>query len=107
MDTLHLDIEVTRGETIESRHQVHAAVVGANDALIAGSRDHGLVTMWRSCSKLFQVLPFLASGGFDKLDWGTEELALACASHGGEPEHVAIAAKMLDSIGLEDRKSVV
>ena len=102
MDTLHLDIEVTRGETIESRHQVHAAVVGANDALIAGSRDHGLVTMWRSCSKPFQVLPFLASGGFDKLDWGTEELALACASHGGEPEHVAVAARMLASIGLEE-----
>jgi L-asparaginase II len=102
MDTLHLDIEVTRGETIESRHRVHAAVVGANDALIAGSRDHGLVTMWRSCSKLFQVLPFLSSGGFDKLDWGSEELALACASHGGEPEHVAVAARMLASIGLEE-----
>jgi L-asparaginase II len=102
MDTLHLDIEVTRGETIESRHLVHAAVVGANDALIAGGRDHGLVTMWRSCSKMFQVLPFLSSGGFDKLDWGSEELALACASHGGEPEHVAVATRMLASIGLEE-----
>ena len=45
MDTLQLDVEVTRGETIESRHRVHAAVVGANDALIGGGRDHGLVTM--------------------------------------------------------------
>ena len=102
MDTLHLDVEVTRGETIESRHRVHAAVVGADDALIGGSRDHGLVTMWRSCSKLFQVLPFLANGGFDKLDWGSEELALACASHSGEPEHVAVAARMLAAIGLEE-----
>jgi L-asparaginase II len=102
MDTLHLDVEVTRGDTIESRHRVHAAVVGADDALIGGSRDHGLVTMWRSCSKMFQVLPFLTSGGFDKLDWGSEELALACASHGGEPEHVAVAARMLAAIGLEE-----
>lgn len=102
MDTLHLDVEVTRGDTIESRHRVHAAVVGEKDALIAGARDHGLVTMWRSCSKMFQVLPFLASGGFDTLDWGSEDLALACASHGGEPEHVAIAERMLASIGLEE-----
>ena len=102
MDTLHLDVEVTRGETIESRHRVHAAVVGATDALIGGSRDHGLVTMWRSCSKMFQVLPFLSSGGFDTLDWGSEELALACASHSGEPEHVAVAARMLAAIGLEE-----
>ena len=102
MDTLHLDVEVTRGETIESRHRVHAAVVGANDALIGGGRDHGLVTMWRSCSKMFQVLPFLSSGGFDSLEWGSEELALACASHGGEPEHVAVATRMLAAIGLEE-----
>jgi L-asparaginase II len=61
-----------------------------------------MVTMWRSCAKPFQVLPFLASGGFDQLGWGTEELALACASHGGEPEHVALARRMLDAIGLEE-----
>jgi L-asparaginase II len=48
------------------------------------------------------VLPLLTSGGFDKLSWGTEELALACASHGGEPEHVALAERMLASIGLEE-----
>ena len=35
-------------------------------------------------------------------DGASEELALACASHGGEPEHVALAARMLESIGLEE-----
>jgi L-asparaginase II len=58
--------------------------------------------MWRSCAKFFQVLPFLASGGFDELGWGDEELALACASHGGEPEHLAVAQRMLESIELEE-----
>ena len=99
--TLAADVEVTRADVVESRHFVHAAVVGANDALEATARDASLVTMWRSCAKPFQVLPFLASGGFDQLGWGTEELALACASHGGEPEHVALAGRMLDAIGLE------
>jgi L-asparaginase II len=99
--TLAADVEVTRADVVESRHLVHVAVVGANDALEATARDVSLVTMWRSCAKPFQVLPFLASGGFDQLGWGTEELALACASHGGEPEHVALAGRMLDAIGLE------
>ncbi len=99
---LSLAVEVTRGDLVESRHVVHAAVVGDGGELIARSRNPHLVTMWRSCAKPFQVLPFLASGGFDQLGWGDEHLALACASHGGEPEHVAIAARMLEAIGLEE-----
>lgn len=99
---LALDVEVTRADVAESRHRVHAAVIGADDVLTYFARESGLVTMWRSCAKPFQVLPFLASGGFDQLGWGDEQLALACASHGGEPEHVALAAKMLDSIGMEE-----
>jgi len=102
MLALNLDVEITRGDTVESMHRVHAAVIGADDVLIAAARDAALVTMWRSCAKPFQVLPLLASGGFEQLGWGHEELALACASHGGEPEHVAIAERMLASIGLEE-----
>ncbi len=101
MRQFSLDVEITRGDTVESRHRVHAAVVERGH-LVAGARDAHLVTMWRSCAKPFQVLPLLTSGGFDKLSWGTEELALACASHGGEPEHVALAERMLASIGLEE-----
>lgn len=102
MHALNLDVEVTRGDVVESRHRVHAAVIGADDVLIAAARDSALVTMWRSCAKPFQVLPLLATGGFDQLGWKHEELALACASHGGEPEHVAIAQRMLESMGLEE-----
>ena len=102
MHALNLDVEVTRGDVVESRHRVHAAVIGADDVLIAAARDSGLVTMWRSCAKPFQVLPFLASGAFDQLGWSDEELALACASHGGEPEHVAVAQRMLAALGLEE-----
>ena len=47
-------------------------------------------------------MPLLKSGGFDDLQWGDDELALACASHGGEPEHVAIAERMLSALGLEE-----
>lgn len=102
MLALNLDVEVTRGDVVESTHRVHAAVIGPDEVLVGAARDAQLVTMWRSCAKFFQVMPFIASGGFDQLQWGPEELALACASHGGEPEHIAIVARMLASMGLEE-----
>ena len=101
MQQLRLDVEVTRGTLVESRHRVHAAVVDAGGTVVASARDAGLVTHWRSCAKPFQVMPLLEDGGFDALGWGDDELALACGSHGGEPEHAALALAMLASIGRE------
>ena len=97
-----LDVAVTRGEGAESEHRVHAAVVGEGDELLGASRDAHAFTFWRSCSKPFQIIPFLASGGFDALGWDDGQLAVSCASHGGEPEHVALVEKMLHDIGLEE-----
>jgi L-asparaginase II len=102
MKSLQLDVVATRGSIIESRHQVHAAVVDARGCLIAGAGEPTLVTHSRSCAKPFQVMPLLKSGGFDELGWGDDQLALACGSHGGEPEHVAICQAMLTSLGLEE-----
>ncbi len=100
MAELHLDIAVTRGDRVESLHRVYAAVARASGELVAHAREAGLVTHWRSCAKPFQVMPMVEAGGFDALGWGEERLALSCASHGGEPEHVAIAAAMLADLGL-------
>jgi L-asparaginase II len=102
MQTLQLDVVVSRGAVIESRHRVHAAVWDATAGLIAEARNPFIVSPWRSCAKPFQIMPFLETGGFDELVWGDDELALACASHGGEPEHLDIAGRMLSSIGLEE-----
>ena len=102
MGPLDLDVIVTRGTETESRHRVHAAVVDGDGRLVVSTRDPSLRTSWRSCAKPFQAMPFVESGAIDAVGWGDDELALACASHGGEPEHVAIAAKMLASIGLEE-----
>ncbi|MBA3644894.1 MAG: asparaginase [Gemmatimonadaceae bacterium] len=102
MQQYDLDVIVTRGKEVESTHRVHAAVVGPGDELIGSARDSESFTYWRSCAKPFQVIPFIQSGGFDELDWGDEQLAIACASHGGEPEHVALVGRMLDDIGLEE-----
>jgi L-asparaginase II len=99
---LSLDIDVTRGAIVESRHTVHAAVTDANGKLLAVAGDPSLVTFMRSCAKPLQVMALVREGGLEKFGWGDTELALACASHGGEPEHTAIAARMLASLGLEE-----
>ena len=97
-----LDVAVSRGEGTESEHRVHAAVVGEGDELLGAARDGHAFTFWRSCAKPFQIIPFLASGGFDALGWDETQLAVSCASHGGEPEHVALVEGMLHDIGLEE-----
>ena len=102
MVTHELDVVVTRGDTVESYHRVHAAVVDATERTIGIAGDPKLVTYWRSCAKPFQVMPLLECGGFDRFGWGDEQLALSCASHGGEPEHVAIVEAMLSTLGLEE-----
>jgi L-asparaginase II len=102
MKQYQLDVVVTRGNVVESSHRVHAAVVGPGDELIGSAGNPEEFTFWRSCAKLFQVIPFLRSGGFDALKWGDEELAITCASHGGEPEHVALVQSMLNDLDLEE-----
>src|ERR671922_505995 len=97
-----LDVVATRGPILESRHRVHAAVVDARGELIGSAGDPSMVTAWRSCAKPIQAAAFVSSGTMEALGWGDDQLALACASHAGEPEHVSIAAQMLASVDLEE-----
>jgi L-asparaginase II len=50
---------------------------------------------------VLQALPLVASGAADAFGLDDEALALACASHNGEPAHVATAARMLAAAGLD------
>nr|WP_261404097.1 asparaginase [Chenggangzhangella methanolivorans] len=56
----------------------------------------------RSSVKALQALPLVESGAADRFGFAEPELALACASHAGEPEHVATAAGALARLGLDD-----
>ena len=53
----------------------------------------------RSAVKALQALPLVESGAADRYGFGNAELALACASHSGEPRHVATAMRMLGAAG--------
>jgi len=55
----------------------------------------------RSSAKPHQAIPLVASGAADRFGFTEKEIALACASHSGEPIHTETAASMLKKIGLE------
>jgi len=94
-------VEVTRGPRAESRHCGSIAVVDADGATVLALGDVAAPVYPRSAVKAFQALPLVESGAADRFGFGDEELALACASHGGEPAHVAVAERMLARAGLD------
>src|SRR5438876_5291980 len=86
---------VYRGGHLESCHRGSIAVVDSLGRLLAFAGDPAFVTCLRSAAKPFQALPLLEYGGDEEYDLTGEEIAITCASHGGEAIHVATAAAML------------
>ncbi|HYS53528.1 MAG TPA: asparaginase [Thermoanaerobaculia bacterium] len=86
---------VYRGGHLESFHRGSIAVVDSLGRLLAFAGDPALVTCIRSAAKPFQALPLLEYGGDEEYDLTGEEIAITCASHGGEAVHVATAAALL------------
>ena len=94
-------VEVTRGNRVESRHRGAIAVFDANGRSVFSAGDVDDAIYPRSAVKAIQALPLIESGAADAFRYGERELALAQASHGGEPGHVALAAAMLNAAGLD------
>jgi L-asparaginase II len=94
-------VEVWRGGFVESRHRGAVAVVGANRQTLLAVGDVTMPIFPRSAVKPLQALPLVESGAADRYSLGDDELALACASHGGEPAHVEGVARMLAKAGLD------
>jgi L-asparaginase II len=94
-------VEVLRGALVESRHRGAVAVADADGGLRLAIGEVERPVYPRSAIKALQALPLIESGAADRYGLAPEELALACASHSGEPEHVATATRMLRRAGLE------
>ena len=94
-------VHALRGSTLESVHCGALAIVDADGALVQSLGDIDRPIFPRSACKLLQALPLVANGAADAFGLSDEELALACASHGGEARHVATAAAMLAKAGLD------
>jgi L-asparaginase II len=94
-------VEVTRGALIESRHRGAIAVADADGEMVIALGDVERPVFPRSAVKALQALVLVESGAADRYRFSDEELALACASHSGEPGHVAGVAQVLRKAGLD------
>ncbi len=95
-------VEVTRGALVESVHRGSVAVVDADGAVLLALGDVETPVYTRSALKPIQALPLVESGAADSFGVSEEELALACASHSGEPMHTERVAAWLARIGCSE-----
>jgi L-asparaginase II len=93
-------IETRRGGTPECLHFGALAVSDAQGRLLAHAGDPQWVGFTRSTLKPLQALPFVQGGGPQRFGFSREQVAMLCASHSGEPMHVAQVQGMLDQAGV-------
>ena len=96
-------VVVERAGLLESAHRVHVAVVDSEGRLSARVGDAERVVFHRSAAKPFQAVPLVDDKVAEQFALTTEELALCCASHNGEPEHEALARSILSKAGLDEK----
>lgn len=95
-------VEVTRGQRVESLHAGAVAISDAAGRLIFSIGEVARPVFPRSAVKAFQALPLIETGAADRYGLTDAEIALACASHSGEPRHAALAAQMLAKAGRDE-----
>lgn len=93
-------VHVTRGALVESVHSGAVAICDGGGAVRLAVGDVNRPVYPRSAIKALQAIPLVESGAAADYDFDDRELAVICASHGGEPDHVATVRGILDKIGL-------
>jgi len=100
MDPNPVLVEALRGGVPESLHRGALAVVDADGDVVLSIGDITRPVFPRSAVKVLQALPLVESGAAERFGLSDTELALACASHGGEPRHAETSASMLAKAGV-------
>jgi L-asparaginase II len=96
-----LEVLLARGGSPESRHRVHALLCDSKGRTLKRWGSEALTFFPRSSIKLIQALAWVDSPA--SAPYGTEELAIACGSHHGEPRHVEVVSRWLARLSLEEK----
>ena len=94
-----LIVEVVRSGVRESTHVVDVAVIDEQGRLLAWSGDPEQLAAYRSSAKPLQARVSIEAGWVPP---DSRAIAIACASHNGEPEHVSAARAILSECGLDE-----
>jgi L-asparaginase II len=95
-------VVVTRGDLVESEHEVCYAIVHADGHALETHGDVERPVYMRSSAKPLIATAMVASGAAERFGFSDEEIAIAAGSHSGEPKHVAAVQSMLAKAGLDE-----
>ncbi|MSR60817.1 MAG: asparaginase [Planctomycetes bacterium] len=93
-------VRVWRAGRVESVHRGAWCLVDPGGEVLAGAGALEHPYFVRSSVKSLQALPLLESGAAERFQFSDGELALAIASHAGEPCHTETARRTLERLGL-------
>jgi L-asparaginase II len=88
-------LSIERGGVEEGIQRGHLAAADRDGAMVAARGDSSHLTYFRSCLKPFQAIAALRTGVVGRFGLGSEQVAIMCASHNGEPRHIAVVRDLL------------
>ncbi len=92
-------VDVTRGERIESTHDVAACACDDSGAILLKRGTIDVPVFLRSSAKPFIAAAAVRAGVVERFGLTPAELALMCGSHMAESVHLETAASILTKIG--------
>ena len=95
-------LRIERGEVEEGVQRGHLAAVDASGTLVTSKGDPSRLTYFRSCAKPFQAIAALRTGIVARFGLTAEHVAIMCASHSGEPRHVAVVRDLLAHTEIDE-----
>lgn len=95
-------IELLRGEHVESVQRGAWVLVNTAGEILDSVGQPDQRVFGRSATKSLQAMAMVESGAIERYGLGLDAVALACASHNGEPIHTECASSTLKKIGLGD-----
>ncbi|MBV8639002.1 MAG: asparaginase [Candidatus Eremiobacteraeota bacterium] len=97
-----MNVEVTRGNLVESIHHVAAAAVTPRGDVILSTGDISSPVFLRSSAKPFIAAAAIAAGVRERFGLDMREIAAMTASHTGQPFHVEAVESILKKIGVDE-----
>lgn len=95
-------VEVTRGNLVESVHNVAACASNAGGVVFLSLGDIDRPAFLRSSAKPFIAAAVLQMGAREAFGLTTQEIAVMTASHTGQPFHIQAVRSILAKIGLDE-----
>ena len=96
---------VSRGKIIESIHESKCIIKNYNYKTIFSTNHENDFVYPRSAIKIFQAIPFVKSDAYLKYKLNKKHLAISCASHCGELEHLKVLNDWL--IKIKKNKNIL